>query len=167
MNKQAPPKNLEQYNAMSEGRQALWNDLGQIVTEMTKRSSLARASQKFGRDPRVIRRLDPLAFRKGKNGQYLPNLRHRLLRVLLIPTTMGVEEIGIRRFSQATLLADYWNAVQRFLETGDSSTLSAFEGKHVTDADGRQFPLITDTDELARLASAGVFSFESIYARAA
>ena len=80
---------------------------------------------------------------------------------------VGLQEIGISKLSQATLLGDYWNAAQRYLETGDSSALQEFAGKHITDANRKEWPLLTDLDGLDQLASAGVLSFESIYARAA
>ena len=36
---------------------------------------------------------------------------------------------------------------------------------HSTDAKGKKFPFLTDLDELNRLASAGVLSFESLYGK--
>ena len=39
--------------------------------------------------------------------------------------------------------------------------------EHVTDADGKQLPLLTDVEVLNRLGSAGILSFESLYARVA
>ena len=62
---------------------------------------------------------------------------------------------------------EYWNAVHRYLSTGDASRLVNFRGKHITDAQGEKFPLLTDREELDRLGSAGVLSFESLYARVA
>ena len=56
-------------------------------------------------------------------------------------------------------------AVQRYLETGDDRALRRFKGKYVVDAEGNRVPLLTDTDELDRLGSAGELSFESLYVR--
>jgi hypothetical protein len=89
------------------------------------------------------------------------------LRPLVIPTPKANSLIGVRDYRQAVLLADYWNAVQKYLETGDASALERFRGKHITDAVGAEILLITDLDELNRLGNAGSLSFESLYARSA
>jgi hypothetical protein len=50
-------------------------------------------------------------------------------------------------------------------ETGDDSALKDFKSKYIIDAQGKRIPLLTNLDELDRLGSAGVLSFESLYAR--
>jgi len=85
--------------------------------------------------------------------------------VLLIPTREGVREIAVPDFRQASQVGRYWNAVKRYLETGDSSAIEKFRGKSITDARGTEIPLLTDLEQLDRLAGAGVLSFETIYAR--
>ena len=91
-------------------------------------------------------------------------------KIVLIPTPEGTHAIAIRgsrRTRQASALGEYWNAVHHYLQTGDASRLKKFRGKSITDVHRVRFPLLTDTDELDRLASAGVLSFESLYARSA
>jgi hypothetical protein len=83
----------------------------------------------------------------------------------MIPSSAGPREIAIRNSRQASLLGEYWSAVQKYLETGDSSAVEKFQYKHITDASGKKVPLLTDLAELDRLGSAGVLSFESLYAR--
>jgi hypothetical protein len=78
-----------------------------------------------------------------------------------------MREIAIRDSREATLLAKYWIAVHKFLETGDSSGLRRIRRKTVTDVDGKRNRLINDLIELERLASAGVLSFESLYGKVA
>jgi hypothetical protein len=90
-----------------------------------------------------------------------------LLRALVIPTRKGLREIGIRDFHQASLLGKYWTAVERYRDTGDASALREFRGKYILDANGKRFRLLTDLRALDRLGSAGVLSFESLYAKAA
>ena len=53
-----------------------------------------------------------------------------------------------------------------FLETGDDADLARFRGASIIDAQGNTVPLLTDLAELERLGSAGVLSFQSLYARA-
>jgi hypothetical protein len=61
-------------------------------------------------------------------------------------------------------LSGYWNSLHLYLQTGDRSGLEAFQGKSINSVDG-PVPLPVDGAEIKRLASAGVFSFESIYGR--
>lgn len=87
------------------------------------------------------------------------------LRRFIIPTVDGPTEIAIRSSATASMLGQYWNAVRWFLETGDGSGLRPFRRRYITDAYGNRTPYLTDLDELERLGSAGVLSFESIYAK--
>jgi hypothetical protein len=83
-----------------------------------------------------------------------------------MPTPDGLRAVAIRGNRQATKLAEFSNAVQKYLQTGDVSDLSKFQGKSIKDADGVEHLLITDRKQLNRLGSAGVLTFESLYARA-
>lgn len=132
------------------------------------RVSLPEASREFGLDPRLVARLSKSALRKRRNGQYAAKRTDKLLRILAIPAPDekgGKREIAVRDSHQATILGRYWAAVQKYLRTGDSSALDKFRGKRVTGASGKRVPLLTDLTELDRLGSAGVWSFESIYAQ--
>jgi hypothetical protein len=161
------PRTLEEFLALSERDQDRWIRTAHAVSKMrSERLSLQKASREFGLDPRTVMRRGGSALRK-RGRRYEPKRNDRLLRPLVIPTPQGNSLIGVRDYRQAVLLADYWNAVQRYLETGDASALKRFQGKHVTDAVGKQVQLITDLDELNRLGNAGSLSFESLYARSA
>jgi len=131
------------------------------------RVSLREASREFGLDPRVVKRLGNSALRKRVNGQYVAKRSDKLLRILAIPTADGVREIAIRDSRQATSLGKYWVAVQKYLQTGDASALKKFRRTRITDVSRRRVPLIIDQTELDRLGSAGVLSFESLYAKVA
>lgn len=85
--------------------------------------------------------------------------------MVMIPTPEGPREIAVRGSKQVSMLAEYWNALHRYLQTGDASLLKRFRGKVIKDADGVEVPLPTDLAALNRLGSAGVLSFESLYAR--
>lgn len=161
------PRTLEEFLALSERDQDRWIRTAHAVSKMrSDHLSLQKASREFGLDPRTVVRRGGSALRK-RGRRYEPKRNDRLLRPLVIPTPQGNSLIGVRDYRQAVLLADYWNAVQRYLETGDASALQRFQGKHVTDAVGRRIQLITDLDELNRLGNAGSLSFESLYARSA
>ena len=84
----------------------------------------------------------------------------------MIPTPEGSTEIEVRGLKAASLLGRYWAAVHKYYETGDTS-VQKFSGESITATDGVKYPLLTDLDVLNRLGYAGVFSFESLYARSA
>jgi len=129
--------------------------------------SLQRVAREVGLSPDRLRRLAGPAVRKGTNGRYAVTKHDQLLRVLVMPSADGVREIAVRDSRIASRMADYWNAVHRYLGRGDATALSAFKDASITDASGVVVPLLTDRAALDRLASAGVLSFESIYARSA
>lgn len=81
-----------------------------------------------------------------------------------MPKPAGAREVPIRGLERASQVGKYWAAVQNFLQSGDDSALLRFKGKSVTDASGKRHLFLTDLNQLDRLASAGVLSFESIYA---
>ena len=79
-------------------------------------------------------------------------------------TIEGRKEIATRDSRQASLVGGHWAAVQKFIQTGDDSALLKFAKKRIVDARRKRYPLLTDLKELERLGSAGVLSFESMYA---
>jgi len=163
----APPKTLEEYQALRQRDQELWSDIGPIVTKVKGGATLAAACREFGRDSRTVQRLAKPALRKRRNGRWAAKRVDRLLRVLQILTPEGRREIGIRDSRQASMLGDYWHAIDLYRDTGDSSKVLTFRGKYVIDADDERFPFLTDLGEIDRQGSAGNLSFESIYARVA
>jgi hypothetical protein len=131
------------------------------------RVSLQEASREFGLDPRVVARLGKSALRKRKNGQYVAKPTDKLLKSFVVPAADekgGKREIAIRDSQQASILGKHWAGVQRYLQTGDASSLQKLRRKYVIDADGKRVPLLTNLAELDRLGSAGALSFESLYA---
>jgi hypothetical protein len=160
------PRTANELFAKPRRSQEAWSRSTQVVTRIrTKHESLQKASREEGIAPRTVIRMASSALRKRPNGRYAARANDRLLRVLTISTDRGLEEVALRDFRQATQLAEYSNAVQTYIQTGDSAAIEKFRGKNITDANGKRVPLITDLNELNRLGSAGNFSFESLYAR--
>jgi hypothetical protein len=161
------PRSAEEFSAMPESDRDFWNDVGQIATEVRSGGSLSKVARKYNRNPRKVLRAAQTAFRKLKNGRYAVKNSDRILRVLVMPTRKGLREIGVRDSRQASLIGRYWTAVERYRDTGDASALKEFRGKHVIDATGKRVRLLTDRRALDHLGSAGVLSFETLYAKAA
>lgn len=164
-NKPVAPRTAKEFFAMPERSQDRWTRVTHVVSKMrTDAVSLRQASREFGLDPRTVLRLSRPALRKRANGRYVAKGGDRLLRVLVVPTPEGLREVAMRDSRQASQLARYSAAVDRYLETGDDTALRKFRRKRITDASGTRIPLLTDLNELDRLGSAGVLSFESLYA---
>lgn len=163
-NKRIAPRNAKEFFAKPKPFQDKWTRATHVISKMRADGiSLRGASRAFGLNPDVVLRLAGPALRKRANGRYAAKSIDRLLRVLAIPTKQGTGEIALRDSRQATLLAEYWIAVHAYLQTGDASSIKKFRGKRITDANGKRVRLVTDLNELDRLGSAGVLSFESIY----
>lgn len=163
----AKPKSAAQFFAQPIRAQESTNKTAHVLSQMrAEGSSLRKAARENAVSPQTVRRYAGSALRRGATGRYKAQPRDSILRVLVIPTPGGLAEIATRDSRAATMVAEYWNAVQLFLQTGDDSDLRPFRGKFITDAQGNQICFLTDLDELERLGSAGVLSFESLYARA-
>jgi hypothetical protein len=85
----------------------------------------------------------------------------------VIPSSQGLTEIAVRGSEVASKIAEYSDAVQTYLRTGDSSKLKKFRRLKLLDEKGKRIKLVTDLGKLQELGSAGVLSFESLYRRAA
>ena len=164
--KQAAPRTEAQYLAKPEKFKETWDRVLTVISKMrSEKVSLTHASRDIGISPHTVTKWGRSALRKRKNGNYAAKASDNLLRIVMIPTPEGPREIAVRGSKQVSLLAEYWNALHRYLQTGDASQLKSFRGKHIKDGDGVEVPLSTDLAVLNRLGSAGVLSFESLYAR--
>ena len=160
------PRSSQEYFAKPERFQDRWNRATHVISKMrTTGTSLRKASREFGIDPRVVVKLGKSALRKVSNGRYVAKAKDRLLRILSVPAPEGTREVALRDSVQASLLGQYWDAVQKYLQTGDASRLEKFKRKRIVLADRKRIRLITDPEQLGRLGNAGVLSFESLYAR--
>jgi hypothetical protein len=148
---------------MSELEQEIWDSVAHVISRMRDGVPLPKASREFGIEPGIVVKLGGPALQK-RNGRYVVTKTDRLLRVLIILSVEGKNEIATRDSREASLVGGHWAAVQRYLQTGDDTALLKFKNKGVIDANGRRHRFLTNLEELDRLASAGVLSFESIYA---
>ena len=162
------PRTENQYLAAPEKFKDTWERVLSAIAKMrTERASLAQASREAGTTPRTVAKWGKSALHKRSDGQYRAKPSDNLLRLVLIPTPDGTREIAVRGSKQVSLLAEYWNALHRYLQTGDATRLRTFSGKAIKDTSGTEIPLSVDLSALNRLGSAGVLSFESLYARTA
>ena len=159
------PTTARQYYSRSRKFQETWDSVAHVISKMrSERVSLRKASKEFGIDPNMVLKLGRSALRKQRNGKFAAKKTDRLLRIMSVLTPKGRREVAIRDSRQASLLGKYWAAVQKYLQTGDDSALRELQGKKITDASRKRHALVTDLNQLNTLGSAGVLSFESLYA---
>ena len=162
------PKTAKQFFALPDVQQENWNRVVHVIAKMrAEGTSLTQTSREFGLDPRVVRSRAGSALRKTKSGRYVAKPSDKLLRVLVIPSPKGLTEVAVRGSDIASKIAEYSDAVQKFLRTGDSSKLKKFRRMKLLDEKGNRIKLVTDLAVLQKLGSAGVLSFESLYRSAA
>lgn len=164
------PRTADEFFALPDELQTDYEDMVGVITRMrSDRLSLKKASKQEGVDPRLIvpfgRKTRVL--RRRSNGSYAVSHRDSLLRVLNVFTPTGKRQVAVRDSRQASLIGKHSAAVQRYLQTGDSSGLAGFRRKRIKNASGEPISLATDISVLDRLGSAGELSYESLYARTA
>jgi hypothetical protein len=143
-----------------------WESVTRAVSHMRdKRLSLQRAADEAQLPPALLKRLAGSAIKKGANGRYVATKYDRLLRVLLTPATDGMREVATRDSREASKLSRYSHALELLLHGKDAKAITAFESVRVRMADGSTISLLTNIEDIRRLANAGVLSFESIYAK--
>jgi hypothetical protein len=153
------------HRKVADKAQRIKTRAGRVLTRMREGASLTRASREVGIDPRMVKRLAKAALRQTPSGGYVTRRSDRLPRVVRLPDVYGLRDEVLRNSKDATLVGEYWNAVHAYFVTGDTIRLNRFQGVRITTADGEKVSLLTDQELLDQMASAGVLSFESIYAR--
>jgi hypothetical protein len=164
--RQTAPRTAAQYNAEPERFKDRWDRIIGVISKMrSEKTSLQKAAKEKGVSPRTVKRWAGSALQQRTSGKWVAKKSDRLLREMKIPTSEGPRVILLRGSRQASKLARYSTAVQRYLETGNAGKLGRFQAQFIRDASGVQIPFLTDLKVLDRLASAGALSFESLYAR--
>ena len=97
-----------------------------------------------------------------RNERWVARGHDRIMRPMMMPTRHGVIEIEVRDSRSASKIANYWNEVRDFLETGDARQLRAFQSQYVQSGK-LQYRFLTDPETIEQLADFGEFRFESIY----
>jgi len=159
------PKTSKEYFALPDIQKDRWENATHVIAKMRSENiSLTSAAREYGLTPKAVLSRAGSALRKTKSGRYVPRSSDKLLRVLKLP---GQTQVAVRDSTTASKIAEYWDAVHKFEATGDSSKLKKFRRMKLLDETGKRIKLPTDLTELQKLGSAGVLSFESLYARAA
>jgi len=121
--------------------------------------SLQAAARASGTTVNAVKRHAGPALERTSGGRYRAKRSDRLIRTIPLPTETGIIGLDVRDSRSASRIGSYWNAVKRYMETGDDSALRKFQGKSVR-VNKRTYAFITDTAILDRLADAAELEFD-------
>ncbi len=132
--------------------------------------TLGKAAKAVNTTPAAVKRHAGAGLTREGQGRYVAKPVDRLYRPMRAPTPAGVVTLDVRDSRAASKVGDYWNAVRRYLATGDETALHQFRGRRGGVTVGKRFyPFVTDPDHLDALFDTGDLDFDDIYdlARAA
>ena len=124
--------------------------------------SATRAAHEAGTTLPTLRKYAGSALQRGDDGRYQATRGDRFTRRMRMLTPDGQVAVPVRGSRQASAVAEYWNAVDRYLTTGRTDDLRQFRGRAIR-VGATEHPFITDPRTLRRLGLAGEVSFEDIY----
>ena len=139
------------------------NNAFEVLRRMRKDGeSLASATRHVTVTPRaVIRHVGKALVKAGRRYRAKPS--DQLLRTLKFVTDKGRIDVQVRGSRKASLIGEYFSAVERYLLKGETEPLRAFEGKSIRIGKAI-YPFVTERELLERLYYAGQFEFEDLYA---
>lgn len=129
---------------------------------MRKGQSLTRASRAAGTTPRTVLKHAAKRLERSKAGRFVVRRADQRVRSMRFLAPDGLIAVDVRGSDSASRVAEYWNAVHRYLKTGDRTALNRFKGQRLQSR-GQRLPFITDPQLIERLAYAGEVRFEDIY----
>jgi hypothetical protein len=162
------PRTAAQYQTLPEKSKDTLDRAYRVLSKLRNdKTSLKKASREVGISPVTAKRWVGSALKKSDSGRYVPKASDNLVRMLRVPDEGGMRDVAVKGAREATFIAKYWNALDRYIKTGDSSELEKFRGKSIKDAKGNEISLPTDRAQLRTLGRAGVLSFENLYSHSA
>jgi hypothetical protein len=159
------PKTATDFFAMPEQHQQIYLNVLELISRMRAGMSRRQGTRELKLTSRQVDRFGRSTMRKLKNGRWVAKSYDHLLRVVVVVSSEGLIEVGTRDSRQASKAGRHSAAVHKYLQTGDASGLTKLKDKYIIDAAGERIELLTDLEELDQLGSAGVLSFETLYAR--
>lgn len=124
--------------------------------------SLTAAADRVGTTRKTVLKYTGRALEKDDAGEWEPRPWDRIIRLVKFPTPKGPITLAVRDSRSADKVARYWDAVGKFLETGNEKLLKPFRGE-IVQVRGEQHEFVTDPDILKRQGRAGVVTFEHLY----
>jgi hypothetical protein len=149
---------VRRYTSRKTARRAL-----DAVAKMRReKKSLTRAARSAHTTRQTVRKYAPGVVVRTARGRYKARGYDQLTRELRFLTPEGLIAIPVRGSASRSRIGEYFNAVHRYGETGDTNPLQPFRGRSIS-AKGSRYPFVIDPETLNRLLNAGEVSFEDIY----
>ncbi len=133
------------------------------ILEMNRNTSMTAAARSRHVSAERLRRFVAVQRLGESDGRrwVMTDSRPRIVQVM----TGGRERtLTVDGYDQARLVGEHHQAVGEFVRTNDIELIKPFEGRSVRGANGREYPLETDPNELHRIASMDMPPFHEIYA---
>jgi hypothetical protein len=153
-----PIRSAKAFANLTRPQRAAYRRTLDALDRMRRGESLTAAARQAGTTPRTVRRYAGATVKR--SGSRYAVGRDRMYRQMTVVTNTGIEAVGVNR-RESRVVGRYWNAVGRYLRSGDSSELGKFRGVSVGG-----YELETDLDVIDQLAARGEL-IEDIYALAA
>ena len=120
----------QDYEELTPAEQEARHRSYEVIAEMRKGLSLYGASHLVGTTPdTVLRYASAEVVKEGRRYRVTPS--DRSYQRMSVLSTEGLRDIDTRGSRTRFLISGHWNAVGRFLATGDVSLLAPFRGKRV------------------------------------
>jgi hypothetical protein len=146
----------KEYLAKPRSFRDQWERMLEVIARMrTFGDSLPSASRAFGIREETVLRLGGSALKRLPDGCYVARPTDTLLWIAFLPSYRGLREVALRGSREASLIVDYWNAVDFFFSTGSVAALRSLRRKWLIAGDGKRIQLLTDAKELRRYGQAG------------
>jgi hypothetical protein len=121
---------------------------------MRQGSPLAVAAREIGIDPRTVTRHLGKVLAKRSDGKYHAKPTDRISRSMVIYSQGKQTAITVPDSKIASIIGQYFNAVRKYLNTGDNSEVKKFKNIIVVDSDGNKYRLETDAKKIQAIESA-------------
>jgi hypothetical protein len=137
----------------------------EVVTRSRRGEGFTAASKAAGIAPDTVLRYAGSAFEQDRRGRWVAKPTDRLVRRMRFLDARGSLTVEPANSKEASKLAAYHNAVQRYLTNGDYRELRRFARMRLRTRQKTSLPFLTDLATLERLGHAGELSFEDLYQR--
>jgi hypothetical protein len=135
----------------------------EVLRRTRKGESFTRASRAVGIQPDTVRRYAGSAFERDQRGRWRARSSDRLFRKMRLLDARGLTWVEPANSTEARKLAEYWNAVEHFIVTGQHRQLRRFQRMRLRTRQKTSLSFLTDPQLLMHLGHAGELSFEDLY----
>jgi hypothetical protein len=155
-----PDESRRFHRSLNAGGRRTYEKVGRALTEMRAGASITEAARAAGTTPDAIRRYAGPWLVERPSGTIRALAADNMIRRLRWPTEHGIVLLDTADSRVATEVADFWNAVGRYL-AGDRLALRGYDGR-VLRVEGKRYRYPT-AEQILEWARRGEVSFESIY----